>query len=68
MMNSSYITSPIAVLTKLSKDSINIKPNNDNIGIELNDERTYKLYETYCCLLIEQREENRVNNLKNGVW
>lgn len=57
-MSAYAIRSELASFTKLSKNTITIKPLNLYMDTELNDERLHKLYSMYCGLLIEQYAED----------
>ena len=61
-MSAHTITSDFATFTKMSKDTIMIKPGDYFSGTELNDEKLNKLYSVYCDLLVKQYNENIVED------
>lgn len=60
-MSAYGITSDFCSVTKTSKDTIILKPNNMYIGTELDDYKLNKLYELYSALLIVQYGEDCKN-------
>lgn len=57
-MSAYGITSDICSVTKISKDTLVLKPANKYIGTELNDNKLSKLYGLYSALLMVQYEED----------